>query len=311
MYRDWRPAKKRWLEQQPTFDDQSKGWTNGKKVRSFADSIRRALVVGGFLAGIGVAGTAFAFAKPLRVAFAQGKSDVADGGEDGEFPLPDGSATPTPSPTIEYTPTLTATVVPTETPVPTPFPVRVFNWETSVDDNPLNGYFQPDRGWIPGLIDDETWNRGVPRYSFGGAVWYGPNVMEGTARYRGLPLDNYVDGVSLMAPSDIGETVWLRRPGHTWEGPFLVVDCAQINHHFAAVYYAKEIIEIGWETALRWGMVDEFMNIYEWRLDDIEVWKGVQYPPPDPGVPVDYRDWWLSQVTFQPNPEKWADNSVN
>lgn len=308
MYRDWRPAKKRWLEQQPTFDDHSKGWTNGKKVRTFADSIRGLLVVGAMLAGVGVAGSAFVFGKPpLRVASAQSETDVADGGEDGEFPGPVGSATPTPSPTIEYTPTLTATVVPTETPVPTPLPARVFDWETNDDDNPLNGYFQPDRGWIPGLVDDESWNRGVPTYSFGGAVWYGQNVMEGTARYRGLSLENYVDGVSLMAPSDIGETVWMRRPGHPWEGPYLVVDCAQINHHFAAVYYAREIVEVGWTTAIRWGMVDEFANVYKWRLDDIEVFKGVRPPLDDPGIPVDYRGWWLSQVTFQPNPEVWAD----
>lgn len=309
MYRDWRPAKKRWLEQQPTFDDHSKGWTNGKKVRTFADSLRRALVVGAMLAGFGVAGSAFVFAKPpIQVAFAEVGTIVADGGEDGELSSPVGSETPTPSPTIEYTPTLTATAVPTNTPVPTPLPVQVFDWETNDDNNPLNGYFQPDRGWIPGYIDDESWNRGVPTYSFGGAVWYGPNVMEGTARYRNLPLENYVDGVSLMAPSDIGETVWLRRPGHTWEGPFLVVDCAQANHHFAAVYYAKEIVEVGWTTAIRWGMVDEYQNVYKWRLDGIEVWKGVQAPPSDPGVPVDYREWWLSQVTFQANPEIWADS---
>jgi hypothetical protein len=305
VYRDWRPAKKRWLEQQPTFDAVSEGWTSGKKVRSYPV---RALVAGGLLAGFLCASTAFAAVQaPMQVAFAEVGTAVADGGEDGEHG-PEGTVTPTPSQTIEYTPTLTATAVPTETPVPTPLPVQVFNWETNVDNNPLNGYFQPDRGWIPGYIDDESWNRGVPTYSFGGAVWYAPNVMEGTARYRGLPLENYVDGVSLMAPSDIGETVWLRRPGHTWEGPFLVVDCAQANHHFAAVYYAKEIVEVGWTTAIRWGMVDEYQNVYQWRIDGIEVWKGVSAPPADPGVPVDYREWWLSQVTFQANPEQWADN---
>jgi len=299
VYRNWRPAKKRWLEQQTTFDVISEGWSGGKKVRSHPFSAWRVLVACAIMVGVGTMTSATMGLEPTMIALAQVQPSATS-------TIPSETYTPTLPPTDLPTETPTVTPEPTVTATQTPFPEQAFNWQTNIDDNPLNGYFQPDRGWIPGLIDDESWNRGVPIYSVGGAVWYSPNVMEGTARYRKMPLENYVDGVSLMAPSDIGETVWLRRPGHDWEGPFLVVDCAQINHHFAAVYYAEEVVEVGWTTALRWGMVDERQNVYKWRWDDVEVWKGVQHPPADPGTPVDYREWWLSQVTFQLNPENWS-----
>lgn len=213
------------------------------------------------------------------------------------------SATVTESATLPPTPTPTE-IVPTRipstntpTPTPSPIPTYAMSWETNHDDSPLNGYFQPDRGWIPGLISNASWMIPHPTYSYGSAVWYAPYVMEGTARARGLSLEGYVDGVSLLSPSDIGETVWMRRPGGEWEGPFLVVDCAQLNHHFAAAYYNGETVEVGWQTALRWGMVGGSET--QWKLEDVEVYKSVEPPPEDPGTPVYYPDWWLAQVTFQ------------
>lgn len=185
-------------------------------------------------------------------------------------------------------------------PTPTPIPeytLPIQNW--NYDSDPLNGYFQPDRGWIPGMITEESWMIPHPTHSVGRAVWYAPGVMRSTALARGYSLDGYVDGVSLLSPSDVGETVWMRQSGDVeWEGPYLVVDCAQINHHFAAAYYNKETVEVGWDTALRWGMVGPGVE-KEWVREGIEIYKSIEYPPYDLGEPLYYPDWWLNQVTFQ------------
>lgn len=211
-------------------------------------------------------------------------------------------ATETPSPTATASPTETPTVTPTptSTATPTPIPTFAMSWNYNRNNDPLDGYFQEDRGWIPGMISESSWMRGHPQYSYGAAVWYAPHVMEGTARARGLSLDGFLDGVSLMSPSDIGKTVWIRFPGQEWDGPYLVVDCAQINHHFAAVYYNKEVIELGWETALKYNMVGPGRTVVDWSKHDVQVWVGDERPLDDPGfAPVYYPDWWLSQVTFQ------------
>ena len=185
-------------------------------------------------------------------------------------------------------------------PPPTQIPaytLPIQNW--NYDSEPLNGYFQPDRGWIPGMITDESWRIPVPTYSYGKAVWYSPGVMLATANARGLSLEGYLDGVSLLSPTDVGETVWLRQAGDdVWEGPYLVVDCAQINHHFAAAFYNHEIVEIGWKTAKRWGMVWPGVD-KEWIRSGIEVYKGIEHPPSDLGEPIYYPDWWLWQGGFE------------
>jgi hypothetical protein len=204
-----------------------------------------------------------------------------------------------PSPTPTEIPLPTAVPSPTPTPSPTAIPeytLPIQNWNK--DSDPLNGYFQPDRGWIPGMVSHESWNIPHPTYSYGGAVWYASGVMHATAYARGYSLEGYLDGVSLMSPADVGETVWMRLKGGEWEGPYLVVDCAQINHHFAAAYYNKETVEVGWNTAVRWGMVGYGVE-RQWVRHDVEVYKSIEAPTGDIGYPVFYPDWWLNQVTFQ------------
>ena len=228
-------------------------------------------------------------------------SYVVVGATPDETPTPTVTATPTPLPTATPTPTPTATPTPTTTPTSSPTPILEYvlpvqNW--NYDNDPLNGYFQTDRGWIPGMITEESWNIPHPVYSYGGAVWYAPGVMHATAFARGYSLDGYLDGVSLLSPADVGETVWMRQSGGGWEGPYLVVDCAQINHHFAAAYYVKEVVEVSWDTALRWGMVGSGVEI-EWIRHDVEIYKSIEPPPSDLESPIYYPDWWLNQVEFQ------------
>lgn len=127
------------------------------------------------------------------------------------------------------------------------------------DGDVRNGYWA-GVWWVPRFITLDEWWFPQPEYSYGRAVWYAPGVMEANAWLRWewgqlpKPPSDYLDGVALMSPDDIGKTVWLRRPGHDWEGPFIVVDCAQRDDLWWIVERRREVVEVGWETKVRWEM---------------------------------------------------------
>lgn len=178
------------------------------------------------------------------------------------------------------------------------------------ENNPYDGYIWGDDSSIcvPGLVTIETWYTPAPPYAYGSAVWYAPRVMEATAAYRQLPLDGYLDGVSLMSPSDIGRTVYLKRPGHDWEGPFLVVDCARRGDIWPVITKRGEIVEVGFQTAARWGMVNatEYDYGYDrpyrsanWKIEGVEVLKMDTIPDwIDHATPIDYVSWWAERAIF-------------
>lgn len=162
-----------------------------------------------------------------------------------------------------------------------------------------NGYI--DRTWCtPGMITNESWYTPAPEHIVGKAVWYAPWVMEATAEWREMSLDGFVGGVSLFSPSDIGEIVWLKRPDKAWEGPYLVVDASQRNHMYTTLTFVQEVVEVDFETALRWGMVtgeDVEYEVAEWMIREVEVWKGLE-PPDAHKTPVRYSDWFAERVIF-------------
>lgn len=179
------------------------------------------------------------------------------------------------------------------------------------DGNAYNGYhWKADRSvCVPGMISIFTWYTPAPPFTIGGAVWYDPWIMGSTARYRNLDLEGYLDGVALMSPADIGRTVWLRRPGLDWEGPFLVVDSAARQDMWPVITHRREVVEIGFDTAARWGMVDAThygndgwgrpYTINQWRMDDVEVLKMDQIPPwIEEHDPLVYDEWWGGRAYF-------------
>lgn len=194
------------------------------------------------------------------------------------------------------------------------------NQQRNDDDSLLNGYYWYDGNWVPGLITVGTWFTATPAYTSGGAVFYGPNVMEGTARWRGMPLEGYLDGIAMMSPADIGATVWIRRPGLPWEGPYLVVDTAGRIDAYPVVTHRREVIEVGFQTALRWGMVeggDSGWHTTQWVIPDVEVLKSERLPAwaaeqSDHGpltyyrrvlrgasaIPINYPVWYEAMVEF-------------
>jgi len=162
------------------------------------------------------------------------------------------------------------------------------------DDNwPINGYWWHDHEvWVPGYISIETWFAPAPDHFGGRVVYYAQGIMEATARWRGLSLDGYVDGVALMSPADIGHKVWIKFDG-LWEGPFLVVDCARRGDMYPVIMHREEAVEVGWETAQRWNLEPPY--------PDVEVSK----MKPRAGEGVVLSEWYEDVVEFTDSMGPW------
>lgn len=170
------------------------------------------------------------------------------------------------------------------------------------------GYWWLD-AWVPGLVSQETRFAELPQVVKGGALFYGPGVMEATAEFYGLDWsEDIVDGVSLLTCAEIGHKVWLKRPGHEWEGPFLVADCSSREDLYAHIFFRREVVEVGFETAERWGMAtrkgtDPWYKAHLWRIDNVLV---SRVPPWKINTaPVDMQAWFETVLTFaQPADDK-------
>jgi len=171
------------------------------------------------------------------------------------------------------------------------------------DRNSLNGYWWYGF-WVPGLVSYETQITPTPIEVVGGAVFYAPEVMEATAAYRGLSLDGYVGAVSALTCANIGMSVWIKRSDAPWEGPFLVVDCSRRNDLYAQVNYLGMVVEVDFNTWVRWGLGRYGGNdnggrwtAFKQRIDNVIVSK---YPPESAYLlnPVDIKDWFNRIVTF-------------
>jgi len=188
---------------------------------------------------------------------------------------------------------------------------RESSWRYCDDNDVLNGYWSWD-GWIPGYVDWQTWFRPAPIYSIGAAVYYNPGLMDATAEWRGLSLSGYEGGVALMGCGDIGKDVWLKPPGGDWEGPYLVVDCARRGDIYGCVFHRREVVEVDYRTARRWGFLGK------WRLDGVEVSK-VNPHELVGATPTDYVSWWLDAARFTDrrrdrviywSPDEWDINGA-
>lgn len=100
----------------------------------------------------------------------------------------------------------------------------------------------------------------------------------------------------------------MKRPGFGWEGPFLVADCSQRDDLYAHVFFRKEVVEVGFQTAERWGMAvrtgsKPWYKAKLWRIDGVQVSR----VPPDQitDKPVNMGEWFTSVLTFaQPKDDK-------
>lgn len=184
----------------------------------------------------------------------------------------------------------------------------------SKDGNPLTTFIDDWGFCVPSLVTNETWFTPSPEYVYGTAVYYAPGVMEGTARWRGMyntayKSDDYIGGVAVPSPANIGDTVWLRRPDSTWEGPFLVVDCSRRADMYSHIIYNQQVVEVDFRTALEWELVTT-----DWKVKDtgrlvwsslkgkeplVEVYYGKDRPSEDillTRKPIYFADYWYNSV---------------
>jgi hypothetical protein len=158
--------------------------------------------------------------------------------------------------------------------------------------NAYDGYWW--RGyWIPGMLSQASRMTPIPTLTKGMAVMYNPGVMEASAEARGLytpgnstsggkysvnGIGGYIGGVATETCSEIGTSVWLKREGYNWEGPYLVVDCAQRNDAYGQIVNWDLNVEIDFDTALRWQMVTSNVSktswsVKQWHTDNVLVSK--------------------------------------
>lgn len=184
--------------------------------------------------------------------------------------------------------------------------VKESDYPHCLNDNVYDGYWWHNY-WIPGIPTQETQMLMNPPIVRGVAVFYSPNVMEATAKAKELKIEEpYLDGVSLLTCGDIGKSVWIKRPKHPWEGPFLVIDCAKRGDLFGVINHKKEVVEVGFKTAQRWGMVildgyySKNYSVIVWGFRDVLVSK---YPPEytrDFDI-LDMDNWFNSVLVFSTN----------
>lgn len=114
---------------------------------------------------------------------------------------------------------------------------------------------------------DPPWYMATPLPANGEVTFYAYDVME-RAYHRRLELAQtpYCDKpacvgyVATLRPGDLGRKVWLVRPGHPAEGPFLVVDYAAARD-FQRLRQRGLIAEVDYETARRWGMTGPIYDV--------------------------------------------------
>jgi len=144
-------------------------------------------------------------------------------------------------------------------------------------------------------VTNRTWFTPAPKHTRGNALYYASGVMEGAANRRGFDLTGYKGGVAMMSPADVGKTVWLRRGWFGfWEGPYLVVDVMQRNHVYNLVVNYGEVVEVDYQTAVRWGMIRSGRGSLP-----VEVYKGSI--PITFGIPTDYKSW-FERIARMANP---------
>lgn len=188
------------------------------------------------------------------------------------------------------------------------------------DKNPLTGFIDDWGFCVPGLVTTEVWFTKSPQYVYGTAVPYSPGMMKATAIWRELYEvaykygTEYLGGVATPSPADIGETVWLRREGFTWEGPYLVVDCSRRADMTTHIAINQQVVEIDFNTAVRWGIAHYTKDW--WEIDiavvfPVEVFYGTEKPKEDIRERIDpifFAEYWLDTVaefqrdTIEPTP---------
>lgn len=133
----------------------------------------------------------------------------------------------------------------------------------------------------PGLAELAEWRAPTANRVLAGDVsYYGAGLLERVARYRGLDVSRYRDGVALMRAGDLGRAVWIFWPdgsgplGGAWRGPYLSVDCSN-RAHYAGNLQRGRVAEVSRQEWIRLGMPDRPVPVV---VSFVEPWPAAMVP---------------------------------
>lgn len=139
--------------------------------------------------------------------------------------------------------------------------VPEISWNIDCEDgNAFTGFIMMT-DCIPGVIAFDSWFMQIPKYTTGVATYYAPGVLEKVLENRNMSLDGYKDGIVLMSCGHIGDSVWLKRLGLGWEGPYLVIDCSQPYHMWMNLSSRHLHIEVDQDRWTDWRNSTGTQNI--------------------------------------------------
>lgn len=112
---------------------------------------------------------------------------------------------------------------------------------------------------------------GEPPALQGSVTYYNPGIMEATYQARlqwghVAPCADCIGLIALLDREHLGKRVWLQRPGHPVEGPFLVTDCAAAKDR-ARLRARGLVAEVGWPVAQRWRMTGPIEGVTVYFAD--------------------------------------------
>lgn len=103
------------------------------------------------------------------------------------------------------------------------------------------------------------------RLEIGHAAYYSDEVMEQVVKVRQagwtagpLPVElpRVIGYVARPWCNEVGDLVWLWHESEGWRGPYLVADCCnELEGHCAAMQRKNIVVEVGHNTAQRWGVL--------------------------------------------------------
>lgn len=153
--------------------------------------------------------------------------------------------------------------------------------------------------WLLVLVSVMTWLTPAPAHAEGLLVRYGPQwLVEQVATYREYDLSPYPErcGLSVMSPSDLGKTVWVKQADGTWFGPCLAMDVADRKNFARYVYDYGEVAELP-------NLLTERMGFCCGQWGEISISSCPPFPDslPDRYIPPLKRDYNPNSIT----PSMW------
>ncbi len=99
----------------------------------------------------------------------------------------------------------------------------------------------------------------------GEVTYYADGVMEAVYANRLKwdhvePCPDCIGMVALLDRANVGRQVYIVRPGHPPEGPYLVVDCAA-RKDYARLRQRGLVAEVDYRTARRWRMAGPLFDV--------------------------------------------------